>query len=161
MSIYFAQGGRNKGRVGGSLHSSLISLLVSSPLRLLSPPAAPSCCWHVITEGSRPFLLSYFPAKKAEIVSPPSGTNSSLPSKASIAALYQDDLLHPNRAKKSQSSPFCPNVVDLNSSNYECQASVGGSFVAPSGNGVRCYHGSLAAIFNLPRLRLVKNSTPA
>ena len=98
MSIYFARGGRNKGRVGGSLHSSLISLLVSSPLHL-SPSGAPSCCWHVITESSRPFLLSYFPAKKAEIVSPPCGTNSSLPSKASIAALYQDDLLHHNRQK--------------------------------------------------------------
>lgn len=160
MSIYFARGGRNKGRVGGSLHSSLISLLVSSPLHL-SPSGAPSCCWHVITEGSRPFLLSYFPAKKAEIVSPPCGTNSSLPSKASIGALYQDDLRHHNRAKKSQSSPFCPSVVDLNSSNYECQASVGGAFVPPSEIGVRCYHGSLAAIFNLPRLRLVRNSTPA
>lgn len=117
-------------RQGGSvasLHSlpHLSTLLVSSrrpPLRLLPLPlsrfAAPSCCWHVITQGSRPFLLSYSPAKKrAEIVSPPSGTNSSLPSKTSIAALCRDDLRHPNRAKKSQSSPFCPSVVGRKSSN--------------------------------------------
>lgn len=142
MSIYFARGARKAGRVGGfpPLQPSSSRLVVRPSALFLLPRcrfAAPSCCWHVITKGSRPFLLSYSLQKRAEIVSPPSGTNSSLPSKTSIAALYQEDLQHPNRAKKSQSGPFCPNVVGRKSSNYECQASVRGS-LARGSIGNRC-----------------------
>lgn len=115
-------------RQGGSV-ASLLSLphlshspcLVSSsaPPLSLPPPFEVRrallllACYY---QGLTTIPLKLLPCRKkgAEIVSPPSGTNSSLPSKALIAAPYQDDLQHPNRAEKSQSSPFCQTLWGVN-----------------------------------------------
>lgn len=134
------------------------SRLVVRPSALSSSPfprfAAPSCCWHVITQGSRPFLLSYFPCKKGQRLFPrllvPTHHYLLKPPSLLYTGRIYDTLIVQKNHNPAHSAQALWGVNHLIRSVK--LPSEGPSSGDPSGIGVRCYHGSLAAIFSPPSL---------